>query len=140
MNPIANCAENALCAHPHPALRLSELVDLVRERVDRGLDAARLRVVLEEHPERFRVLDPWCGPWRLRAQEGGLTLPGEAWVVIITDPGDPPDTPRTALRLRESVRWLGRGVDPRSSTEVSRWYAIVLAERAAREAVARRAA
>ena len=140
MNPIASCAENALRAHPHPALRLSELVDLVAERIDRGLDAARLRVLLEAHPERFRVLDPWCGPWRHRTQEGGLTLPGEAWVVIITDPGDPPDTPRTALRLRESVRWLGRGVDPRSSTEVSRWYAIVLAERAAREAVVRRAA
>ncbi len=140
VNPIASCAEDALRAHQHPALRLSELVDLVAERIDRGLDAARLRVLLEEHPERFRVLDPWCGPWRLPTQERGLARPGDAWVVIVTDPGDPPDTSPTALRLRESVRWLGRGVDPRSPTEVSRWYAIVLAERAAREAVARRAA
>jgi hypothetical protein len=45
-----------------------------------------------------------------------------------------------AAKLRETVRWLGRGVDPRSAREVSRWYAIALAERALREAVAKRAA
>jgi hypothetical protein len=38
------------------------------------------------------------------------------------------------------VRWLGRGIDPRSPHDVSRWYAIALAERAVRAAVARRAA
>ena len=130
MNPIALCAEQELRAHTHPALRLFELLDLVAERIDRSLDAARLRAVLEEHPDRFRVLEPWCGPWRPGAADRGRR----------PDPGDPPEAPRTALKLRESVRWLGRGVDPRSSIEVSRWYAIVLAERAAREAVVRRAA
>jgi hypothetical protein len=45
-----------------------------------------------------------------------------------------------AVKLRESVRWLGRGIDPRSPREVSRWYAIALAERALREAVLKRAA
>jgi hypothetical protein len=41
------------------------------------------------------------------------------------------------MRLRESVRWLGRGVDGRSALEVSRWYAITLAERDARAALVR---
>lgn len=140
MNPIAICAESTLRAHTHPALRLSELLALVAPRIDRGLDATRLRAVLEEHPDRFRVLEPWTGPWRPGAFEPGARNSGEAWVVAITDPGEPPEGPRAALKLRESVRWLSLGVDPRSNTEVSRWYAIVLAERAVREAVARRAA
>jgi hypothetical protein len=42
--------------------------------------------------------------------------------------------------LRESVRWIGRSVDGRSTLEVGRWYAIALAEREARRALARRAA
>lgn len=140
MNPIAICAESTLRAHTHPALRLSELVSLVAPRIDRGLDAERLRAVLEEHPDRFRVLEPWTGPWRAEAPALDSHCGEGAWVVAITDPEDPPEGPRTALKLRESVRWLSRGVDPRSTREVSRWYAIVLAERAVRSAVARRAA
>lgn len=140
MNPIVLCAEQALRAHTHPALRLSELVELIAGRVDRGLDARRLRAVLEEHPERFRLLEPWAGPWRPDGTPRRPAQPEDAWVVVVTDPDDPPDAPRSALRLRESVRWLSRGIDQRSAIDVSRWYAIVLSERAVREAVARRAA
>jgi hypothetical protein len=140
VNQIALCAEDALRANAHPALKLSELVELIAPRVDRGLDPGRLRAILEEHPERFRVLEPWSGRWRADTVPRGPRQTGEAWVVIVTDPGDPPDAPGAALNLRESVRWLSRGVDARSGIEVSRWYAIVLAERAVREAVARRAA
>lgn len=144
MNPVAICAERVLRAHDHPALLLSELVELIAPRIDRGLDAARLRALLEEHPERFRVIEPWSGPWRPGGPGGPGTGTGterrEAWVVAITEPELPPDAPHAALRLRESVRWLTRGVDPRSRADVSRWYAIVLAERAARAAVVRRAA
>lgn len=138
MNPIALCAEDALRSHTHPALRLSELVEIVAERVDRGLDANRLRAVLQEYPDRFRLLEPWSGPWR--SEGSPRASRGDAWVVVVTDPDDPPDVPRSALKLRESVRWLSRGIDARSAVEVSRWYAIVLSERAVREVVAKRAA
>ena len=139
MNPIAACAEEALRAHPHPALRLSELVEIVADRVDRGLEPARLRAALEDHPDRFTILEPWSGPWR-GVDHPGLARPaGEPWIVGVTVPDSGPDTPPFALKMRESVRWLSRGVDPGSSIGVSRWYAIVLAERAARAAVARRA-
>jgi len=142
MHPIAHCAERALHQHPHPALRLSELVALISERVDRSLDEVRLRAILEVHPDRFRILDPWRGPWKV-----GLEGPPEAWerrdawIVALTDPADPPDhgAPAT-LRLRESVRWLGKGVDPRSPSEVGRWYALALSERSLRAAVSKRAA
>lgn len=141
MNPIAACAEKALREHLHPALRLSELVALVAERLDRTLDAPRLRAALEDHPDRFRILDPWRGPWRTVLPGARDAHPLDVWIVAVTDPGGPPRDDRSAVvKLRESVRWLGRGVDPRSPSEVGRWYAILMAERAVRRAVARRAA
>jgi hypothetical protein len=142
MDPIATCAEQTLSRSPHPALRLSELLEIVAERLDRNLDQGRLRAILEAHPDRFRILEPWRGPWRsvegtLVAREGH----GDAWVVATAGPGEPPDDGGpAAFRLRESVRWLARGVDGRSPTDVSRWYAIAMSERAARAALARRAA
>jgi hypothetical protein len=62
-------------------------------------------------------------------------------VVIVTSGGGAGRSERpTALRLRESVRWLARDIDTRSAYEVSRWYAIVLAERQARGVLQRTAA
>ena len=139
MDAIARCAEAALRIHAHPALRLSELVEIVAEEIDHGLTDTRLRVILDDYPAHFRILEPWHGPWRPRGSVVQEATP-QAWVVAVGDPGDPPDTPQTTLRLRESVRWIGRGLDPRSRMEVSRWYAIALAERATREAVVRRVA
>lgn len=141
MNPIAAFADSTLRQHPHPALRLRELVALVAERVDRTLDCARLRAVLEGYPERFRILDPWRGPWRSARVPSGDEPPQlDVWVVAVAEPGDPPGGAPSAVKLRESVRWLGRGIDPRSPSDVGRWYAIALSERAVREAVLRRAA
>lgn len=141
MNPIAAFAEGALREHTHPALRLRELVALVSERVDRTLDGDRLRAILETYPDRFRILDPWRGPWRSMLDDTPAA-PGtcDVWVIAIVTPDRPPGGSALAVKLRETVRWIGRGVDPRSPREVSRWYAIALAERALREAVARRAA
>lgn len=141
MNPIAHFAEQALREHPHPALRLSELVELISARVDRTLDADRLRAELERYPDCFRVLDPWRGPWRtLRRAHAARERARDVWVVAVRDPGGGVAPAGAALKLRESVRWLGRGVDPRSPREVCRWHAVVLSERAARTALARRAA
>jgi len=142
MNPIASQAEAVLKQHPHPALRISELIDLIADQVDRSLDATRLRTALKQHPDRFRVLDPWRGPWRsvLEAPQWS-ELADDGWVVLVTDPiPHPAGADRTLTTMRESVRWLARNVDPRSASEVSEWYAIVLAERATRRAIARRAA
>lgn len=141
MHPIAAFAENTLREHTHPALRLRELIDLLAQRVDRSLDGGRLRAILESYPDRFRILDPWRGAWR--SVVDGSPDPAAAcdvWVVAVSDPDRPPGGPTVAVKLRETVRWIGRGVDPRSQRDVSRWYAIALAERALREAVTNRAA
>ena len=141
MHPIAAFAENTLRAHSHPALRLRELVDLVAQRVDRSLDGARLRAILDAYPDRFRILDPWRGPWRSVLSDDPDDPPmADVWVVAVAPPDHPPGGPPVAVKLRETVRWLGRGIDPRAPREGSRWYAIALAERALREAVVKRAA
>jgi hypothetical protein len=141
MHPIASFAEGALREHIHPALRLRELLELVTRRVDRSLDGGRLRAILESHPDRFRILDPWQGPWRsvVSVDDDG-TPRSDVWVIAVGPPDRPPGGPPVAAKLRETVRWIGRGIDPRSQREVSRWYAIALAERALREAVTKRAA
>ncbi len=141
MNPIAAFAESVLREHTHPALRLRELVELVARRVDRSLDATRLLAILESYPDRFRILDPWKGPWRgVFADDPGHAPTCDVWIVAVAAPDHPPGGPPVAVKLRETVRWLGRGIDPRSPREVSRWYAIALAERALREAAVKRAA
>ena len=141
MDPIATCAERTLRRSAHPALTLSELVECVAELLDRTLDAGRLRAILEAHPERFRILEPWTGPWR--APAGGMVAregAGTAWVVSISDPDGPPDDagPAAAM-LRESVRWLARAVDTRSQAEVGRWSALAMAERGIRSTLRRAA-
>lgn len=137
MNPIATHAESALHNAPHPALRLTELLELVSRSAGRSLTLERLRTALEDHPDRFRILESWSGPWRVRPE---TVEERDAWVVAVEGPDTPPDAPGSAIRLRESVRWVALGLDGRSQLEVSRWYAIALAERATRAAVARRAA
>lgn len=132
MHEIARRAADALHTHPHPALRLSELLELLTE-TDRGLSADRLRLILEGRPEEFRVIEPWRGPWRMRPGREN-----DPWVVALSRPPHADRSRRPVLCLRESVRWLGRSVDDRSRVELSRWLAIVLSERASRRAISRR--
>ena len=141
MDPIATCAERTLRRSPHPALKMSELLESVAELVDRTLDAGRLRAILEAHPDRFRILEPcygsWHGPERSMVARERLV---DAWIVSVADPDGPPDgAGPAAATLRESVRWLARSVDARSRMEVDRWNALALAERASRETVSRAA-
>ncbi len=143
MNEIVRQAEAALRRHAAPALRLRELLRLVRTRTsDRTLDARLLLTLLEEHPDRFRVLDPWQGPWRLAGIAGDTGEGAEdPWVVLVTDPGEQDlADPRLAARLRESVRWMARGIDPRARRELIRWHAMMIAAEDARALLVRRAA
>jgi hypothetical protein len=143
MDEVLRHVESALRCHPAPAVRLSELLALVRSGLSpRALDARLLRTLLEGHPDRFRILDPWRGPWRTARLspplEGGN---GDPWVVVVTDPADQNlEASCLAARLRESVRWVGRSIDPRSTRELVRWHALALAERDVRPRVLKRAA
>jgi hypothetical protein len=143
MDDIARAAEDVLLTHPHPALRLGELLELLDEGILRGLTAARLRTVLEAHPETFRILDAWQRRWLAPPGSSTAGTRVEPWIVCVSDRPRPPHGPPAAGaagRLRQSVRWLGRTTDPRSRLEVGRWYAMALSEREARRVVARQAA
>ncbi|HSW31912.1 MAG TPA: hypothetical protein VLH75_20680 [Longimicrobiales bacterium] len=141
MEHVLSAAEQILRASGAPALRLGALLDELRVTTgERSLQASRLRSLLEGRPDRFRVLDPWRGPWRpvVRAEDPAL---GEPWVVAVRDGGDGTGafaSPRLVRRIRECVRWLGLDLDAASARRVVRWQALVLeglaAERALRRA------
>lgn len=146
MHPIARCAEETLRAHPDPALRLAELIELMGERAHRGLTADRLRLILEQHPASFRILDALGGARHTIAPGTGELRPiRRTWVVALGAPREPPHGPGasggagTLRRLREGVRWLARGVDARSQVDVSRWDVIACTERETRSVVEQRA-
>jgi hypothetical protein len=136
MESILEAAEAALRQDGAPALRLSELLGLVRARTRQlGLRADSLRRVLESDTKRFRVLDPWRGPWRHLEPRDIPTEVCDPWVLVVGDPGG--DDARHGSggperRMGESVRWLGLGIDPLSLREVSRWHCMALTERRTR--------
>ncbi|KPJ83006.1 MAG: hypothetical protein AMS19_05890 [Gemmatimonas sp. SG8_23] len=139
MDPIARAAEDALLAHPHPAVRLGELTRMLAEPIDRRLTAARVRAVLEAHPERFRIIDPLHLRWPGIADETGAGA-DDAWVLSIVERRGPGCGSSTTTRLRDSIRWMGRGVDGRSGLEVARWTTVMHAHGAARASLERTAA
>ena len=134
---IARFAANVLTEHPCPALRLSELLELVAERLDRTLDVRRLRWHLERHPAAFTILDPMRGPWRDIVPDDQRDAVADPWVLSSSHSPASPDSADAspAAVMRESVRWLAGGVDPESPVEVSRWYGILLSEREARRSL-----
>jgi len=142
MEHILSAAEQILRNSGAPALRLSALLDEVLATTGaRALDAPRLKALLEGRPDRFRVLDPWRGPWRF-VGPGPEASSTEPWVVVVRDLGDGPGAaggPRILRMVRESVRWLGLNLDARSPRRVMRWEGLVL-EGASAERALRRAA
>lgn len=141
MEHVLSAAEQILRASGAPALQLHALLEELRATTsERSLQAPRLRALLEGRPDRFRVLDPWRGPWRPVAH-GGASVRGEPWVVAVRDHADGAGAypaPRLIRRIRECVRWLGLDLDVASVRRVARWQAILLeglaAERALRPA------
>lgn len=136
MNPIVACAAQLLRAHPHATVRLSELLPIVAERTDHSLDAHRLRLVLSDHPDHFRLVRPWDARWPEACSPADAEL--GAWVVSVHRHDDVGGLP--ACRLRESVRWVARAIDDRSVTDLARWQELATEEEALRPFFARRAA
>lgn len=130
MDPVAVAAESLLRRHPAPALPLSELLERLREDgPDPYLTEGRLRNVLEKTPERFRILELWRAAPANPLGEGAAAELGAPWVAVISDPtGHPEERERAEILLRESVRWLTRFVDPRSTRDVAHWRGMVHAE------------
>ena len=64
MQAILHYAEEILRQHPAPAMELGELHRRLRQLWPAGTSCCdSLRRILTNSPDRFRVVDPWCGPW-----------------------------------------------------------------------------
>lgn len=131
MEYILSAAEQVLRNAGVPALRLSHLLREIQSSTPgtRTLDTGGFRALLETSPERFRVLDPWRGPWRLVTGADGEDADGhEPWVVGVRDHGDGAAAGRHRIvrRLHGSVRWLALNLDPRSARSVVRWNGLLL--------------
>lgn len=130
MEPILAAAERILHQSGAPALRLTRLLGELHAASRAGsLDAPGLLALLRRHPDRFRVLDPWRGPWRsLGGDRDAGDDAAEPWVVAVRDDGagSAAGLDRVSRRLRESVRWLALCLDPQSARSVVRWRGLVV--------------
>jgi hypothetical protein len=136
MQPLVERAAVVVRRLDRAAVPLPELTRLLREGGTVVSEGVLLRSLVAE-PERFRVLEPWRALRRFG--ESGETAWGRsAWVVPgpRPTPPDPLERQRPALRrLSATVAGLGWALDPTSSTDVARWFGMVLEAERFRSAV-----
>lgn len=137
METLLDRATRVARHHPAPALPLDELRRLVRGSGVVVREEALLRA-LARKKDRFRVVDPWRGPWtELRPPVGtpadvaGSDPAGERvalsrsfgqpWVVVRPRKTDEEDGSAVLRRLRWTVAHLGWEVDDRSVRDMTRW-------------------
>lgn len=159
MDDIADRAARVIARHPAPVLPFSEVGRLVRGSGVAVTDDILLRSLARD-PARFRIVDPWKGPWRGLAPGRGdrtagtfdpsaaaAALGGDPSVApgpwVVPEPGPAPWSPRgnhVALRrLREGIVHLGWALDLRSPRDVARWCRLVLEAGRTRERLTRAA-
>jgi len=140
MQAILHYAEEILRQHPAPAMELGELHRRLRQLWPAGTSCCdSLRRILTNSPDRFRVVDPWCGPWIHASNRDSSGTEGVVVVAIDRACHEEDPLPGSSL-LRESVRWIARGIDLRSPGGAARLYALLMAEDAARPQLRQRAA
>lgn len=139
MEPLADRAARAAHRHPAAALPLGELARLVQESGTRVSHHVLLRALAAD-PERFRIVDPWRGPWARLAADRGASRRRRRPNPTIPDLVDGPRVvPRSGsvawspgaagpavTRLRQSLIRLGWKVDDASPVDLARWYRLVL--------------
>lgn len=147
MDALVDRAARAAHRHPAAALPLGELARLVQKSGARISDDVLLRALAAD-PARFRIVDPWRGPWcRLRTarrtgrrhrsgppertirdlMDGPRVVPGAGTTAWSPGPAGP------ALgRMRQTLIRLGWRVDDASPVDLARWHRLVLEGRRVR--------
>jgi hypothetical protein len=147
MDTLVDRAARAASRHPSPALRVSELARMVQGSGTGVPDSVLLRALLAE-PGRFRLIDPWRGPWStLREHPRGartdLALPNADRPRTLVDgprlvpeAGEKRWTPgpgaAAADRMRRTMIRLGWRIDDASHVDLARWHRLVLESTRAR--------
>ncbi len=136
LESLADRADHAATRYPAPAVRLIELAHLVQLSGVR-VPTRELSRALALDPGRFRLLNPWRGPWStLRGRRRRLDpdpepqlypIPDGVWVVPRpTGAGWEPTPVRSVLdRMRTCLIRLGWRVDEDSTRDLARWYSLV---------------
>ncbi len=114
--------EEVLRSHATAAIPLEELLRILLEEHDRTLDLERLRMTLLDHPGRVRLVDS------ITTLACGGAVHRRSWVVSVALPDSRDFGRHPRERMRESLRWVARGLDHRSTLAVSRWEALASAE------------
>jgi hypothetical protein len=130
MENLADQAERALARHPAPALTLSELVRLIRGAGTVVTEPVLLRA-LEAESKRFRIVDPWEGPWASFLAAADWMKEGRSRDVLVIGrsvsarEGSPMPSSPVLQRLRDTVVHLGLSLDVDSASAVARWILVV---------------
>lgn len=117
MVTLADRAAQTLAHLPIPALPLDDLVQRLRQAGSVVTPEVLLRAV-ESCPGRFRVLDPWRGPWR-RAESRDV---GSVWVLSRERRAF---APGVEGRLQSSLAQIGATVDESSVGDLARWLGMI---------------
>ena len=141
MDALVDRAAQAAARHPAPALRIRDLALMVQQS-GAGVSDAVLLAALMGHPRRFRLVDPWRGPWStLRKDPRATGDPGDSQrrghpsslldgPRLVPAPGgkawSPGRTAPTMHRMRQTMIRLGWHIDESSPTDLARWHRLVL--------------
>lgn len=116
-----------------PALSLTDLLGQLRNDVP-GILPTRpaLLQALEREPSRFAVIHAESGERSLdqmlgiERNGGGSSLPsGRGPWVICTEPGVAPRRTEAQALVRETLAYLGHGLDGQSARAVARWLELL---------------
>jgi len=141
MDPLVDRAAQAASRHPSPALRVPELARMVKGSGAGVPDAVLLRALLTE-PGRFRLIDPWRGPWSTLRANRRLGRPDPTprnddpppmlmdGPRLIPQPGEkrwmPGPGGDATDRMRRTMIRLGWRIDDASHVDLARWHRLVL--------------
>lgn len=144
MESLPDVAYRILARHPAPALPFRELHRQVAlARAGPTPTAGTLLARIRSRRRRFRILDPWRGPWevlrsrpddatRRALRDAGLAL--EPWVTTADPDGraQPGAAGSTVPLLRTTMHHLSLAIDPDSASALARWILLLREERAIR--------
>lgn len=140
MDALVDRATQAATRHPAPALRIRDLAHMVQQS-GAGVSDTVLLAALRRDPGRFRVIDPWRGPWStLRETPLSSIDPGARpkddrpplvdGPRLVPAPGSKAWSPGRSApavqRMRQTMIRLGWRIDDSSPIDLARWHRLVL--------------